>query len=70
MAPKRRSDDAYAADDGERVNRLLAFLDDRAALARRFILSEVLAPPLALRRRGGVPGMPSGVAAARARRGR
>jgi hypothetical protein len=31
----------------------LAFVHDRGVLARRFLLAELLAPPLALRRRGG-----------------
>jgi hypothetical protein len=31
----------------------LAFVHDRGALARRFLLAELLAPPLALRLRAG-----------------
>ena len=43
----------------------LAFVHDRGALARRFLLAELLAPPLALRHRRAAkrgPGQPPGKA--------
>jgi hypothetical protein len=56
------SDDAGAPSGDADGPGALAFVHDRGALARRFLLAELLAPPLALRRRSrhAGPGSPPG----------
>jgi len=55
--------DAYADPDDDDAPGPLAFVRDHGALAARFVLAELLAPPLALRRRAVVrPRTPTKIA--------
>lgn len=68
---RKQSFDAYALPsdaDQSFESSPLGFVGDRALLVQRFLLAEVLAPPLALRGRGGV--RPDGGDGASGRRGK